>query len=287
MGLFTHHADPRVALRLPADGVYRVAVADAQRRGGPESAYRLRVSAPRPDFQVFVTPSSLSVPVGRSVPFRAHVVRRDGFDGPIDLATVEAPAGFSIDGGTIPAGATSARMTLTARDPFDGPFVLRVEATARIGGGDVRHAALPADDRMQAFAYRQLVPAEELMVQVVGGRRAAFAAALADAGRVRLPLGGSARVRVRAAARGFAPEFDFDALSAGVTLDGVTAESDGFSFVLRADAAAAKAGTFENVIVELLAPTGGGRGKAKSPRGASLGFLPAVAVEIVAASAER
>ena len=50
--LRTHHADSLIHFTLPADGVYYVRLGDAQRHGGPEYAYRLRLSGPRPDFAV-------------------------------------------------------------------------------------------------------------------------------------------------------------------------------------------------------------------------------------------
>jgi hypothetical protein len=49
-GLETHHADSRIMATLPAGGTYYLSIGDAQHQGGPEYAYRLRISAPRPDF---------------------------------------------------------------------------------------------------------------------------------------------------------------------------------------------------------------------------------------------
>ena len=66
-GLLTHHADSWLMVKLPADGTYYVHVCDVQRKAGPEYAYRLRISAPRPDFDLRVTPSG-----------HQHSRRRDG-----------------------------------------------------------------------------------------------------------------------------------------------------------------------------------------------------------------
>ena len=46
------------------------------------------------------------------------------------------------------------------------PVNLSVEGRAKIEGRDVAHEAVPAEDRMQAFLWRHLVPAEELKVLV-------------------------------------------------------------------------------------------------------------------------
>ena len=63
-GLSTHHADSLLTATLPADGVYYLYLGDAQQKGGPEYAYRLRISAPQPDFALRVVPSSINVRAG-------------------------------------------------------------------------------------------------------------------------------------------------------------------------------------------------------------------------------
>ena len=56
------HADSLLTATLPADGAFYVHIGDAQRQGGPEYGYRLRISLPRPDFELRVVPSSVSEP---------------------------------------------------------------------------------------------------------------------------------------------------------------------------------------------------------------------------------
>ena len=56
---------------------------DAQHKGGPEYAYRLRLSSPQPDFALRLAPSSLLVRGGVSSTVTAYAVRRDGFAGDI------------------------------------------------------------------------------------------------------------------------------------------------------------------------------------------------------------
>ena len=46
---------------------------------------------------------------------------------------------------------------------------LELEGTAVIRETSVSHQAVPADDRMQAFFYRQLVPAQEWLAAVRRG----------------------------------------------------------------------------------------------------------------------
>ncbi|UCG48363.1 MAG: hypothetical protein JSU94_01040, partial [Phycisphaerales bacterium] len=74
-GLITHHADSYLLARLPKNGTYYVHLADAQHHGGQAYSYRLRISAPQPDFALRVTPSSLSMSTGAIVPVCVHALR--------------------------------------------------------------------------------------------------------------------------------------------------------------------------------------------------------------------
>ena len=84
-GLNTHHADSYLTATLPADGTYFIHLTDTQGQGGPEFAYRLRISEPQPDFALRVVPSSLSLRAGMSAPVTVFALRRDGFTNAIDL----------------------------------------------------------------------------------------------------------------------------------------------------------------------------------------------------------
>ena len=67
---------------------------DTQGKGGPDYAYRLRISHPQPDFELRVTPSSINARAGATVPVTVYALRRDGFSGEIALKLKDAPAGF-------------------------------------------------------------------------------------------------------------------------------------------------------------------------------------------------
>jgi len=77
-GLETHHADSRILTTLPANGTYYLYLGDAQQKGGPEYAYRLRIGAPRPDFDLRVTPSSINVSGGLERPLEQSTWAVDG-----------------------------------------------------------------------------------------------------------------------------------------------------------------------------------------------------------------
>ena len=166
-GLNTHHADSYLRATLPEDGTYYIHVGDVQRKGGPEYAYRLRVSPPQPDFELRAAPASLSVRPGTAAPLTIYALRRDGFSGQIAVALKGAPPGCALSGGPVPADKDKAEFTLTVRPITPkGLLALRLEGRAMIQGREVVRPVVPAEDMMQAFAYRHLVPAQELLVAV-------------------------------------------------------------------------------------------------------------------------
>ncbi len=172
-GLNTHHADSYVRLTLPKDGTYFIRVADRQGKGGAEYAYRLRVSAPRPDFELRVVPSAINARPGASVPVTVYALRKDGFTNEVKLALQNAPPGFLLRG-SLSAGEDRAKLTLIVpASARPGLMDLAVAGRATIEGREVVRTAVPADDRMQAFFYRHLVPAQELKLSVSerGSRR--------------------------------------------------------------------------------------------------------------------
>lgn len=169
-GLTTHHADPHLVFTPKADGVYRACLTDVQHRGGFDFNYRLRISDPAPDFALRVVPSSVNLRPGAGAKVTVYALRHDGFAGEIVLALRDAPAGFRLGEARIPAGADKVEVTLNAtREAAGETAALVLEGTARIGDHDLRRAAVAADDRMQAFFYRHLVPAQEWRVAVRRG----------------------------------------------------------------------------------------------------------------------
>ncbi|HVM60275.1 MAG TPA: PPC domain-containing protein [Verrucomicrobiae bacterium] len=282
-GLETHHADSYLRVRLPANGTYHLFLADAQHQGGPEFAYRLRISPPRPDFELRVVPSSINVRGGASVPFTVFALRRDGFDRRITLALKNAPEGFALSGGEIPPGEDKVRLTLTAPPAaFDGLLTLDLEGQGLINGRMVSRAAVPAEDMMQAFAYQHLVPARDWMICVSDRPVAAGAPTILDAIPVRIPAGGAASVRLATPSRAYVDRFNFElnAPPDGMALTSVTPTDQGMELVLQCDAAKAKPGLRGNLIVDLVPAAkpaaAGGAKKAGNQRRAPVGTLPAI-----------
>lgn len=166
-GVNTHHADSYLRTRLPADGAYFVHIGDTARHGGRAYAYRLRLSAPRPDFALHVVPSSVTLRSKSGAPVTVYAVRKDGFTGPITLALTNPPTGFSASPVTLSRTQTVARLMLkTDLIATAAPVEISVVGRAKIAGQEVAHPAVPAEDRMQAFLWRHLVPAGDLKVLV-------------------------------------------------------------------------------------------------------------------------
>ncbi|MBI2900085.1 MAG: hypothetical protein HYY17_07860 [Planctomycetes bacterium] len=280
MGAITHHADSYLRARLPEDGVYFVHLVDAGSQGGDGYGYRLRLGPARPDFALRVTPATLNVRGGVATPVTVYVLRKDGFDGEIALSLKDAPAGFALQGATIPPGCDRIRVTLTApQKPPDGPIALRLEGSAR----SMTRTAVPCEDLMQAFLWRHLVPCRELVVTVLGaGMRPPEVAGSLP---VRIPAGETAEVTIRTVARAKldALQFELDDPPKGVTLQETVPTRDGLKLVLKADAQA-QIGSGGNLIVKVLTEMGGQKkdGKpAKPGRRVVVGVLPAIPFRIV------
>ncbi|MCP4249839.1 MAG: hypothetical protein GY778_22585 [bacterium] len=285
-GLCTHHADSYLRAPLPKGGLYYMRVSDAQRHGGGAFGYRLRIGPPQPDFALRMTPSSVNVRAGRAVVINIHATRKDGFDHDIELALKDNHAGFSLQGGWVPGGRDHIRATLTAPDHLvSQPVVLELEGYAKIGRNDVRRPVIPAEDMMQAFLYRHLVPSQELLAAVIGKRRGPPLEP-AEKKPVRIPPGGTAKVRFASSPKANLDGIFLEITDApdGVTIQEVAVVRSGLVLLLNATAAAGPVGLKGNLIIEASREVVSGKQddqQAKSKRLVSLGVLPAIPFEIV------
>ena len=166
-GLITHQADSRIQLKLPANGTYFLYLGDTQGQGGPEFGYRLRVNNPQQDYDLRVVPASISARSGATIPITVYALRRDGFAGDIAVKLKNAPPGFLLSGGVVPASQDHVRMTLTVPDSrSDKPLKLFMEGVATVNGHEARRMAVPAENQEQAFAYHHLVPSDDWMLRI-------------------------------------------------------------------------------------------------------------------------
>jgi hypothetical protein len=309
-GLVTHHADSRLTARLPASGTYFLRIGDVQHQGGPEYAYRLRISLPRPDFDLRVTPSDINAVGNGTVPVTVYAIRRDGFTGDIALTLKGAPGDFRLSGGVVPAGADQVRLTLTVgSNVSQQPISLQVEGRATIQGRTVVRQAVAADEMMQAFAYEHLVPADVLRVSVGGRGGTRMPLSVVSSQPVKIPVGGTTRVEV-ALPPGYRTfenvQFELSEPPEGITLGEPSLDRTGGpvvgaafggrfggpfgaqptlrgQFLLRADPAKVKPGLRGNLIVTVSGerPPNANQQAQQVRRRVPLATLPAITFEIV------
>lgn len=253
VGLTTHHADSYLTAKLPKAGAYYVQLADSQHHGGTAFGYRLHVGPKQPDFDIRMTPSSVTIPAGGIVPVTVHVLRKNDYKDEIDIVLKEAPAGFELQGATIPAGCNRITMTLQGpAKPLSEPVELKFEAKAFVGGAIITRDVVPAEDRMQAFLYRHLVPSRQLLVSVSKSRWRMPPVELPASGVVKIPAGGAAHVKVKAPYRDFYKELQLQAKDApkGLSVDNLEIVKDGLVFTVKADGELLTPGYADNLIVE-------------------------------------
>jgi hypothetical protein len=285
-GLLTHHADSMIQVKLPANGTYYLSLNDSQKKGGPEYAYRLRISQPRPDFELRVVPASITARAGMTVPVTVFAMRRDGFTAEIALKLKDAPAGFKLSGGWIPANQNKIRLTLTVpTSERDVPLNLHLEGQATIQGREVRRPGIPAEDMMQAFYYYHLVPAKEWRVMVAKGGRFKTPWKLAAEKTVKLPAGGTAPVRISLLKGSYSNQIAFDLNNPpeGIGIAKIVREQGGIAVLLRADPAKVKPGFQGNLILNAFVERSANSASTKknAPKRQDLGVLPAIPFEIV------
>jgi len=156
----TDDRDPVVRFEVPEDGNYRVLVRDLfnqSSRDHPALVYRLSIRKDTPDFRLVAMPDSpppkqgdqfyihVTPPAirrGESLPVNVYALRRDGFNGEINLAVEGLPAGLRAGAARIEAGRNSAQIIVTAEEnaaAWTGP--LKVVGKAKIGDVEVARQA--------------------------------------------------------------------------------------------------------------------------------------------------
>jgi hypothetical protein len=308
-GLRTHHADSLINITLPADGTYYVRLGDAQRHGGPEYAYRLRLSPPRPDFELRVTPSCLNTIPWRLNELAVNALRKDGFNGEIALCFKDNPEGLALDGALIPEGQDKIRLTLAIAQMLSGELIHPcLEGRAMIDGREVVRRAVPAEEMTQAFFYKHLVPAGDFTFVPEDRFRFREEAARAAAAKkppgkpaprrefqhpmdilsrqpVRIPAGGTVEVQVRMYwNHNGQPQVDLSDPPEGVTVDRVSWMEKGIVLVLRTDAQKAKPGLKGNMMANVFVQSTVTEKDGKTHEVRNLvGPMPAMPFEIVKA----
>lgn len=136
--------DPALTFTAPADGDFRIVVADLYGRGGPNHAYLLGITAPEPDFAASVEGDVFTLsPGGEPLKITVAIDRQNGHKGELEITADNLPEGVSATKVVSkPEGdsAKSVTIELKAEAPAaaSGPF--RVVARPADGQGPERAA---------------------------------------------------------------------------------------------------------------------------------------------------
>lgn len=110
--------EPKFNFSFPADGTYFLSVADMlDSRGGPEFAYRLKVSPlPQPDFRLRLPTDAVTAFRGKEAKVKIAVERLVGFKGEIQIEIKGLPEGVAVSGTTIPANKKDTQISFKPSD---------------------------------------------------------------------------------------------------------------------------------------------------------------------------
>lgn len=176
-------ADVLGKLEIKEDGVYRLQLRDlfGGTRSEARHVYRLMVRKPSPDFALAAWAlhmnlrngdrNALSKPIalraGTTTAFEVVAVRRDGFDGEIELEMSGLPEGVSASGLKIPAGKSVGALLITANE--NAPRSLsgaKIIGRARIDGKTVTRSGRLASVVWPVKDASQEIPNPRLVAEV-------------------------------------------------------------------------------------------------------------------------
>lgn len=176
-------ADALGKLEIKEDGVYRLQLRDlfGGTRTDPRNEYRLMIRKPVPDFALAAwamhmnlrngdrnaVSKPLALHPGRTVALDVAVVRKDGFDGQVDIDMEGLPAGVSACGLKIPAGKNQGTLLITAAEDAPRAFaVAKIFGRAQINGADVQRPCQLASMVWPVRDANQEIPRSRLLADV-------------------------------------------------------------------------------------------------------------------------
>ncbi len=152
--------DPRLEFTVPAGlDTLEIVVRDAIDLASEDAIYRLVITsadAPRPGFDIAMKLDALNVPAGEPQVIEAHVTRR-GYSGPLQLQVAGLPAGVTVQGNEIPAGADGTLLTFLNAGDAPAQQVTRIKAQSPDGTlVKTINTEAPIDDRTPAWLRDRL-----------------------------------------------------------------------------------------------------------------------------------
>ncbi len=152
--------DAEIALTVPADGLYKIVVADRSGKSGSRAAnYRLAVSAPREDLELSLPPL-LNIVSGAQGKLALKATRKGGFKGAIPITLTGLPAGVTApENQVIPEGKNELTIDLTcAADAAVKSSLCSISTTVQPGGQMVTRTAGPTAIAMTMKPRIKLTP---------------------------------------------------------------------------------------------------------------------------------
>ncbi len=196
----TSHRDSMVRFEVPETGTYRILVRDLfhASAGSVQFPYRLSLRREAPDFDLaaFVMPpprigddrnihlAPVTLRRGQTAAVRVVAVRRDGFEGEIELVASSLPAGVTSAPARIRSGENTGTVLLTATREATGSGSVVVEGRGKVGEETRIHRALSASVvwPVPDFNNQQAVSRfnREAVVSVIEAEYAPVAVAVGD-----------------------------------------------------------------------------------------------------------
>jgi Bacterial pre-peptidase C-terminal domain len=159
----TFGKDAALVFTPPADGDYVLRIRDLNSKGGETAVYYIEADWARPDFSLRCDPDKAMIGPGSSTAWYVHVVRSNGFTGPVRVEVTGLPRGVTVNSLTIPAAMTQGLLVLTA-----GPQAPRDAANVEIVG----KASIKLPGGKEEALVRSVSPNQEIYLP--GGGRGRF-----------------------------------------------------------------------------------------------------------------
>ena len=155
--------DASLVFTPPADGDYVLRIRDLNSKGGDAGIYHIEADWALPDFVLRCDCDKAMIGPGSSTAWYVHVVRQNGFAGPVQVEVKGLPAGVAASPLTIAPTMTQGVIVLTAAAdaPKDAANVQVV------GSATVKHA-----DGKEEVLRREVTPNQEIYLP--GGGRGRF-----------------------------------------------------------------------------------------------------------------
>lgn len=200
--LLRHHADSRMAYTFRQEGDYVLRIRDTQSLGGDDYIYRLYIGPERPDYLLRITPDNPRIGKGETILLTVDALRKDGFNGEVAVSVKDLPRGFTASEAILAPGQETVPLTITAPvDAQPGVITPAIFGTATIASNKVMRPAFAAEEVMQSFFFKYLVPTHDLLLAVLDAPPFSIIPQVSSPPELELKQGGELTILVKAIRR--------------------------------------------------------------------------------------